>query len=275
MHVSMWSSYLLRLCPKPEDAVLYLKKHGYSYAELSDEHAAVLLNRPEGPEAAGRHFRTFCESLDFSCPQAHFMLYSALDDPDEAKRRTNVDVLKRWCDLFQGLGVRAGVLHPAAVSTVGSDQKALVAPCLETLLRHSEGMSFTICLENLITSYTTCGDLLSLIGQTPGGERLGICLDTGHANKNGVSCADFVRQAGSSLKALHITDSYREVVDHFLPYGPGTVDWSALMGALKEVGYSGLFNYEVPRETGCPEPVLSAKLSYARSLGDYLVGLAG
>ena len=55
-NLSVWTSYYVQL--SPEDAVLELKKHGLSCAELSDEHGYVLLQRGE-PEAVGAAFREF------------------------------------------------------------------------------------------------------------------------------------------------------------------------------------------------------------------------
>jgi hypothetical protein len=40
---------------------------------------------------------------------------------------------------------------------------------------------------------------------------------------------------------------------------------------LREVGYSGLFNFEVPGENRCPMTVREAKLDYARQLADYII----
>ena len=99
-------------------------------------------------------------------------------------------------------------------------------------------------------------------------DEVGVCLDTGHANMEGVECAGFVRSAGQRLAALHVHDSVGEW-DHILPYGRGTVDWGAFMKALREVGYEGLFNWEIPGETiGCPLEVRLLKLEYVRKLGE-------
>ena len=109
-----------------------------------------------------------------------------------------------------------------------------------------------------------------MIGSISGSE-LGICLDTGHLNMAGGDCADFVRKAGKKLKALHITDSIGERDDHIFPHGAGTVNWEAFVSALYEVGYDGLFNFEVPRENRCPMEIRLAKLDYARRLAELMI----
>ena len=52
----------------------------------------------------------------------------------------------------------------------------------------------------------TCDNLLEIIRETDRAN-LGICLDTGHLNLAGGNPAQFVIQAGSLLKALHIVDN--------------------------------------------------------------------
>jgi sugar phosphate isomerase/epimerase len=88
---------------------------------------------------------------------------------------------------------------------------------------------------------------------------------------NSQSCPDFIRQAGERLKALHIADNLGTNDDHMLPYGKGTLGWSEIMVALREVGYSGLFNYEVPGENRCPMPVRLAKLDYSLTLARWMI----
>jgi hypothetical protein len=43
------------------------------------------------------------------------------------------------------------------------------------------------------------------------------------------------------------------------------------MSALYEVGYEGIFNFEVPRENRCPMEIRLAKLDYARRLAELMV----
>jgi len=47
------------------------------------------------------------------------------------------------------------------------------------------------------------------------------------------------------------------------------------MKALREVGYRGLFNFEVPGENRCPPPVRLAKLDYALALANYMIAHDG
>ncbi len=267
MNLSMWSSYFCELTP--EAMVEAFVSGGWEYSELSDEHARTLLERGS-PEKTGAEFKRFAADRGFSFPQGHFYLEADIAHPEKKERERILEELKRWCSLFHALGITEGVIHPGGSNLIkhGEDRTKLLEINLEPLgklLEFTAGGPTTICLENLRGIFTTADDLLSLV-EAAGSKGLGICLDTGHLNMNGRSCADFVVTAGKKLRALHITDSIGGEVDHILPYGAGTTDWAIFTKALEETGYNGLFNFEVPRERLCPMPVKLAKLDYCLEL---------
>jgi sugar phosphate isomerase/epimerase len=101
---------------------------------------------------------------------------------------------------------------------------------------------------------------------------VGICLDVGHAHVQGYEMAEAVRQCGERLIATHIQDNDGTRDAHLAP-PRGTIDWSAGIAALSEIGYDGLFNLEIPGERGLP-PELTLKrlegvLATARWLLDH------
>jgi sugar phosphate isomerase/epimerase len=147
---------------------------------------------------------------------------------------------------------------------------------LERVLAYAKGGVTTLCLENLSpgSGVCDCADF-DRIFATCGPTGLGICLDTGHANLAGVDSAAFVRAAGGRLKALHIADNLGTQDNHMLPYGAGTVAWPGVMRALRETGYNGLFNFEVPGENRCPAGLRLKKLAYARELAERMIAHDG
>ncbi len=269
MRLSMWSSYLYEL--SPEEMVQTFLQHGWECTELSTEHGWQLLDRGD-PVRVGEEFRKFAEDQGFTFPQGHFYLKADIAHPDEKERAEIMDDLKRWCKLFAALDIKAGVLHPGGrgLRAMGVDPERIFECNIEALEKLSgfvkDGPT-TICLEN----GGSIDRMLRLVSSVSGSE-LGICLDTGHLNMAGGNCADFVRKAGEKLKALHITDSIGERDDHIFPHGAGTINWVEFMDALREVGYEGIFNFEVPRENRCPVGIWLAKLDYARKLAELMVG---
>lgn len=49
---------------------------------------------------------------------------------------------------------------------------------------------------------------------------------------------------GSSLEVLHVHDSKDRTFEHTVPF-LGNIDWQSFMNSLKEIGYKGVFSFEV------------------------------
>jgi len=264
----MWTSYLYEL--SPEEMVVQFAEKGWTALELSTEHGDALLARGH-PGGTGHAFKTFAEAHGVVFPQGHLWLKCDIAAVQQAE---TLDVLKRWLDLFSAAGVRAGVLHPGGreMREQGSDseavQEAQVA-ALEQLCAHLSGSDLVLCLENM-GSMPDAQPLLDLI-HAVGSPHLAICLDTGHLNLADGNQTVFIQQAGTHLKALHIADNEGKADQHMMPYGRGTVDWSAVMLALKQLPYEGLFNFEIPGENRCPLPIRLAKLDYIQILAEMML----
>ncbi|MBN1671468.1 MAG: sugar phosphate isomerase/epimerase [Kiritimatiellae bacterium] len=280
MRISMWSSWFIDL--SPEEMVKAFAGEGWAHTELSSEHGWALLDRGD-PAEAGAAFRRFAGDEGLSVPQGHFYLAVDIVQPDATERAKMMDDMKRWCDLFMALGITDGVLHPggAAARDAGWDADRILAAnveALQALLRFLAGGPTRICLENGGSGMARLAPLLDAIPN----DALRVCLDTGHLNlgQAGTS-AEFVRQAGKKLTALHIADNRGERDDHTFPRGPQcTADWTGFVDALREVGYDGLWNYEVPGESSCripgqerrqPMAIRRAKLRYARELAEAML----
>ena len=269
MRYGVWTEYLRD--SSPEEAVTVFAAKGWNTLELSTEHGARLLSRG-APIAAGARFKAFADSHGVCFPQGHLWLGA-----DITKDET-VETLKGWLDLYHAAGVKACVLHAGGnqMRENGCSEQAIDAAnarALRILCVHITGRDQYICLENLIQSYRCAADLRRLIDAV-GSPQLKICLDTGHLNISGGSPAEFVCEAGALLKALHIADNEGERDQHMMPYGRGNVPWDELISALAamEEPYDGLFNFEIPGESGAPFEILMAKLDYLRASAEYMTG---
>jgi sugar phosphate isomerase/epimerase len=271
MKIGVWSSYFIDL--SPEEMVKTFSKKGWYNLELSDEHGAELLKRGN-PELAGKNLRSFAEAHGVSFPQGHLWLSC---DIASVKQAEVLDTLKGWLDLFLAVGVHSAVLHPGGREMMGEgyplekiEEARLYA--LKVLTSYIKGTDMVICLENVSRDKSECDNLCGLVEKI-GDANLGICLDTGHLNLAGGNQGDFIRRAGKNLKALHIADNEGVSDQHLMPFGKGTVKWKDVTEALKEINYKGLFNYEIPGESGrCPLPVKLAKLDYLKEVSAYLLG---
>ena len=264
MKLSIWTAYYVEL--SPEDAIREIAKCGYRYAELSDEHGAMLLERGD-PTEVGRAFGAFAREMGVEVSQGHLFLKVALTAPD------SVAVLCRWLDLFSAIGIQSAVLHcdssfDGSVSEEEIFERNTAA--LRALTAYIQGRPIKICLENLCKRWRSAEELLRLV-DTVGEENLGICLDTGHLNLTKASSqGDFIRAAGRHLQALHIADNMGEADNHLMPYtAVGQINMGEILEALREVGYDKLYNLEISGERHAPLEIRAAKLAFVKTCLDY------
>ncbi len=112
------------------------------------------------------------------------------------------------------------------------------------------------------------------------GDRFRICLDIGHGLLTGDDPVEMVKTCGSRIACLHTHDNDGFSDLHTFPYAKYQVpyglswrslktDWTALMRALRQVGYEGSLNFEV--SVPAPDPsVQRAGLCYLSAIGRYL-----
>jgi len=263
MRPGLWTSYLYGL--SPEEMVKTFARKGWRELEMSDEHASDLLRRGD-PAKTGQAFRRFASAEGVGFPQGHLWLSCDICVPEQ------LEGLKPWLDLFVALGVEAAVLHPGGHGLIrdGAPAARVVETrrrSLETVCARLRGEKMAVCLENMHDFCNTAQGLREVIAPV-GSDNLAICLDTGHLNIS-TGCRgqrDFILSAGPLLKALHIADNEGEKDQHMMPFGRGTVAWAEVMAALKEVGYKGLFNYEIPGESRCPMEARLAKMDYIKAI---------
>ena len=264
--LSIWSTYYYDL--SPEDAVLEFSKNGIHACELSDEHGKILLNRSDDVVSTGREFAQFLREQNFSGPQGHLYLgIHICSDP------TAIDVLCRWIDLYEAIGIRNMVLHcDISLPREWSAEEHITknAEQLKKIAAYVKGRDVMICLENLPMFPTSVEHLLALVDRI-GSENFGICLDTGHLNLTHKDQRAFILAAGKHLHALHITDNQGEHDQHLMPFTCGKIDFCEVVRALREVNYEGLFNLEIPGEWRIPIELRAAKIRYIQSCYDYLM----
>ena len=82
---------------------------------------------------------------------------------------------------------------------------------------------------------------------------------------------EFIRLAGDRLIALHINDNDASRDQHLMPFGMGNVDFKDVMRALRDIGYRGLFNLEIPGERRAPLHLRRVKLDYLKIVCDTML----
>lgn len=266
--VAMWTAFLLE--DSPESAIETLADCGYRYAEFSDEHGKVLMDRPD-PLKEADELHDFAGELGITLAQGHLQLDADVAHPDPGSRQKYLDFLKKELEVYERLGVRAAVLHCGGYAArkegmTAADAEELSVKSLVELCGSIEGSRIRIAIENIPSTQPFAADLLRILDRV-NSPALGICLDTGHLNLVQGDPCKFLEEAGDKLIALHIADNLGNADHHMLPCGRGTVNWKAFMPKLKESPYRGLFNFEVPGERCSMRALQRLKLKYALELG--------
>lgn len=174
------------------------------------------------------------------CPFSKINLASL----DEELVKYSVEYYKRGIDRVASIGVKTVVIHPSGEPNRPEDREALLeiaSNALAELAAYAEPKGVTIAVEDIPrTCLGNCSDdMKKLIGKHP---NLRVCFDTNHLldQRN----VDFVRELGDKIITLHVSDYDFCNERHWLPY-EGKVNWVELVEALEEVGYNGVWMYEI------------------------------
>jgi sugar phosphate isomerase/epimerase len=174
---------------------------------------------------------------------------------DESERSRGVASHTNALRVAARLGARNMVFHIG-----GLRREAILANVLrsvEELLPVAEEAGVDIAIENLPPGFlgSEPEDLAAILDafESP---RLGICLDTGHANLTG-GCDRWLDAIGEQINMVHLHDNAGDTDSH-LPPGMGTIDWPRLQKRLRACGYDGPWVSETRMYAGwTPEQLVS------------------
>ncbi len=101
----------------------------------------------------------------------------------------------------------------------------------------------------------------------------GICWDFGHANLSGLDAVSSLSEIAPYLRATHVHDNKRKGDDHFPPFY-GNIPWESVMKKLKEIGYTGAFNFEEHASyLAFPRLLRADMLRHMHTTGEYLLSI--
>lgn len=85
-------------------------------------------------------------------------------------------------------------------------------------------------------------------------DNLKVCFDTNHLL--GENPVDFIHKLGKKIITTHISDYDFTDEKHWLP-GEGKLNWQAILSALKDVSYNGVWLYEI--SFSCPKTITRSR----------------
>ncbi len=166
---------------------------------------------------------------------------------DVSSRKKTVEHLGQLIKKAASVGVNKFVLHPSGEPICDTEREAHLYSAKESLNSLAELASScggVVAVEDLPRTCLAHNteEMLDLLSAN---EKLRVCFDSNH-----LTCDDnirFIKTLGDKIVTVHISDY--DLVDekHWLP-GEGKNDWQAILNALKEVNYSGVWMYELRLE---------------------------
>lgn len=271
---AIWSCIHHRL--PLHEAVRSLAAEGWRAVEIGTEHLVAIEEAPDGGRLVDLARQAFAET-GVACPQAHAFLAANVAQPDRAAGAADAERLRQHILLAARFGVRNIVMHPgrrreATTRAEFAEVRRLNREAFQRLGDCAGEAGMRIGLENLMTrGFATPGDMLDLLDAI-GHPAVALTLDTSHAHASGLDVAAMARDLGAQTVALHISDNNRSGDAHLVP-GGGTIDWPAVMQALHETGFTGIFNLEIPGERHPVPELQRLKLAHARRVAEWLVQL--
>lgn len=205
-----------------------------------------------------------------------FMPFKTVDisSTDEELRKSSIEYLTAlMVKAVKETGVKLFVIHPSGEpieEAARRDRMECAKKSLKVLASVAAENGAVLAVEDLPR---TClgrdsDDILELISAD---NRLRVCFDTNHLLKE--DNVDFIKHVGSKIVTLHVSDCDFVDEKHWLP-GEGNVDWQALVGALRSVGYKGPWLYEVGFK--CPKTIVRSRdlcsMDFARNADEILGG---
>jgi protein FrlC len=190
-----------------------------------------------------------CEMTVPNFIPAQFRYPSILCSSNEAVRRDSVRYIQDAIDNALGLGAPSVSLCAGMTldgESVEQGWKNLRQSIVD-LLDYTDKTNLLLLIEPAhkaeSTLILTVADGLRMIGEIKS-ERLGICLDTGHANINGEDLAQVVRTCQGVPLHIHIDDNQGDSDAHGIP-GEGSINYKPFVQALEGINYQGFVSAEL------------------------------
>ncbi len=225
-----------------EETFAALEQAGISCIELS----LCLIERVEQHDFVNRsrEIVTLAASHGIRVGSFHLPFDMHIECADQAETEKILTWQKSWIAACGKAGIPIAVIHPGYEPNPEEEREARmekIIAFLQELTEYAASCHVKLAVENL--PRTCLGrdskDMLQMLHAIPG---LYACFDANHSLKE--DNVHFIRALGNRIIALHISDYDMENERHWLP-GAGINDWEGILCALEEIGYSGVFNYEL------------------------------
>lgn len=247
------------------DVLRIYKEIGFDAVDYSyDMHAYEgSIYDQEDYVAYAKQLKAVADEVGIRIHQMHAPFYHRRIDvaatPEEKKQEAFLKKMTmRGFAVAELLGCNYMVMHPRKLLHYGSAEAHAYAKEYNlAMYREYEELArkhhVKIALENMFayhpithtpvdTIFRTAEELLAYL-QELSRDVFVACLDTGHANVNGIDPSYMAEVLGSYVEVLHVHDNYAALDQHLL-CGLGTIDWKRFANTLKKIKFDGVVSLE-------------------------------
>lgn len=267
------SPYYLQEMFGPTEALKITKESGFDAVDFDLGQYGVGSDEIyKSDDAMLEHFtkiRETAEKLGLIISQTHGRCTTYTPDSKECE-------FARWAcerDLFATsiLGAPACVIHNITAYSWGNRDKDFMhaknAEFINDIIPYAEKHKVAIGFETFGDAWIDGKRYLDFFGDSydlklqydmAKTDMKVLCMDTGHTNKacsvgkeHGLTlpdCAESIKLFGKDLKLLHLNDNNGYTDQHLPPHFSGyqfSLKWDPIMAALDEIGYDGVYNFEL------------------------------
>lgn len=220
------------------------------------------------------------QKLGISFVQAHAPIHDFCRNPEQGKWME--ELVKRSIEGAGLLGIPWIVIHPSTGvegRRISGDTHAKNVAYFSEMADYAAKFGVGIAIENMwgttkegIARYAIRAEELNNLIKEIGKKNVGACWDTEHCGIEGNSQTQSIRLLGKSIKATHISDQTAHNNIHILPY-TGFTDWDEVLGAFGEIGYDGVFAFEIQHYLlAMPKELLPEAVIFSRRVGEEMIG---
>lgn len=205
-----------------------------------------------------KRLRSIADDHGIEVHQAHSPMPQYLYTGDEAPGNVYLDLQIRAIKSAALLGAKYIVVHPVILPECRYDAhheetQEINFKYYSKLKPYAEAYGIKIAIENMFnwdperkcicpTVCSTAKEMKAYVDMM-GRDWFVSCLDTGHTLLTGTTPQDMIHELGDYIGCLHVHDNDGVQDLHQAPR-TGVTDWPALMQALRDIDYKGVFNME-------------------------------
>jgi sugar phosphate isomerase/epimerase len=186
--------------------------------------------------------------------------------PEKARRIEAMDEIKRALESAEHIPLRNLVIHLGERDDTWSLRTIEFATtALEHLGAFARPLGVRLLVENLLSEVTT-PEHLSIILAMGHLDRVGVCLDLGHAHMT-VGVPEAIATFGARIVSVHVHDNHAVKDEHLWP-GDGTIDWPGTAKTLKDLATPPATVIEIASALHDASDALSARMERSFALFD-------